>query len=98
MDEHFGVHRGREDRAHILELAAQLGGVDEVPVVGERDVPVAKPGEDRLRVVEGRGPGGAVPCVANARVSWELIQRAAIDAFRYESHGTKGASRAMLIH
>ena len=67
VDDHLGVHRRGEDRTLVLELVTHLGGVDQVAVVGERDVAALGAREDRLRIVDRRRAGGAVARVADGR-------------------------------
>src|SRR5688572_28235844 len=97
MHEDLGIHRRRKDGAHVLELATQLRRVDDVPVMRERDVPIAKPGENGLRVLDRGGARGAVASVPNPGVARELAQGAAIDPLGDEAHGAQGPGRPVLI-
>ena len=58
-----------EDRPLRLELGAELVAVDEVAVVGDRQRPLVRVVDDRLRVVEQRAAGGRVADVADGRPS-----------------------------
>ena len=53
MDENFGVHRRREDRPTIFELATQLTGVGQISIVCKPDVTVAKAGQQPSRASGG---------------------------------------------
>jgi hypothetical protein len=97
MHEHLGVHRRREDRALILELATQLGRVREVAVVGERDVAAAKPRQHRLGVFDGGGSRGAVARVADGERALEGGDGRAVEAIRDEPHLASRSRVAVVV-
>ncbi len=69
MDEYFGIHRRAEDRAALLEREAQLGGVRDVAVVRERNVPPPKSRQRGLRVLDRGRSGCAIAGVADRDVT-----------------------------
>jgi hypothetical protein len=89
----LGIHRRGEDRARRLELRPQLGGVDEVAVVRERQVAAARSREDRLRVLDRRRAGGAVAGVADGE---HAVQAVALGA-GHEAHSLHHARRPCLV-
>ncbi len=97
MHEHLGVHRRREDGALVLEVVPDLGGVDEVAVVGERDVPVAKARHDGLRVVDRGGARRAVAGVAERQPAGQLLKHRRREALRHEPHRAVRARRARVV-
>ena len=66
--------------AALGDLAGQLGGVDQVAVVGQRDRRAGGRGPDRgLRVFPGRAAGGGVPGVADRQVAAQAGQRRLVE-------------------
>ena len=71
VHEHLGVGIRVEDRALVLEVAAQAHAVGEVAVVAQRHVAVVEAEDERLDVVGGAGAGGGVVHMADGLVSGE---------------------------
>jgi len=71
----LGVESGLEDRARLLEIAAQLARVDEVPVVGERQRACAIDDPQRLGVLEREAAGRGVAVVADRQRPREPRER-----------------------
>jgi hypothetical protein len=86
MNQNFGVHRRCEDRSSILQLVPELGGVDQVAVVGKPNVPVAESSENGLRVLDRRRPGRAVPRVADRDPASEATDVRTLEPLRHEPH------------
>ena len=63
----FGVAARLKDRALPHQFASKLAGVDQVPVVAHRDLPVRALDQDRLRVGELALAGGGIANVADRR-------------------------------
>ena len=68
------------------ELGGQLGGVDEVAVVAERELAVADAAEHRLGVAPRARAGGRVAGVADGEVAGERGQRAVVEHVGHEAH------------
>ena len=60
-----------------LEPAAQIGGVDQVAVVGDADAAVGVLDGERLRVAQARAAGGRVTDVTDGEVAGQLLELAA---------------------
>jgi hypothetical protein len=67
------VRRGPERHPALAQLGVQRHGVDQVAVVGERQLAVVG-AVDRLRVLPGAGAGGGVAHVADRHVALEGAQ------------------------
>ena len=86
MHEHFAVHRRREYGSCVLELVPHLGGIGEVAIVGQRNVAVAKAGEDRLCVLDGGGTGRAVTGVPDGNIASHRSKLGRVKSLRDEPH------------
>ena len=63
-----------------FDLVAQLGGVDQVAVVAERDAAARRGGAERgLGVLPGGGPGGGVAAVADGDVALQRAQHLLVE-------------------
>ena len=74
MHHHLGVTHGVEDRAFLSELAPQLGAVDQVAVVRDRNQSFAGRRDDRLRVAKHRSAGGRVTDVTDGSVAGQASE------------------------
>ena len=86
MHNHLGIHGGRKDRAVVLQIAPEFDRVGQVSVVRQRDVAPTHPGENRLRVLDRRGAGGAVPSVTDRDGSTKRIHLFVAESFGNKSH------------
>ena len=86
MHDHLGIHGRREDRAAIFEFAPQFDGVRQIAVVGERDMAPAYAGQNRLRVLDRRGTGRAVPRVTDRDRSTQRVHLLVAESFRDKAH------------
>ena len=83
------VGRAAEMDALVAQLAVELDRVDEVAVVGERDLAeVGAP--DRLRVLPGRGPGCRVAHVPEGHLALERAQLLLVEHLRDEAEVADG--------
>ena len=86
VDDDLGVHGRLEDRPFVLEVLADVDGVDEVAVVGHGDRPEAGLDDERLGVLDLARPRGRVPVVADGVVAGELAQHVAVEDVRDQPH------------
>ena len=86
MDENFGIHRRAEDGPSVLQAPAQLAGVGEIAIVGERDVSVSEPRHHRLRVLNRGGAGSAVAGVPDRDVAAQARHVRRTKPFGNEPH------------
>ena len=94
----FAVHARREDGPVGLELAAQLHGVGEVAVVGQRDVPATEAHEHRLRVLDGAGARRGVARVADGGAAMQAGDALVVESVGDEAHLAHGLRRAVIVH
>ena len=95
VDDDLGIHRRREDRAPVLEVAPQLDGVHQVPVMCQRDVAVAKTRQHRLGVLQCRRTGGAVSRVPDGDGTVQGRDVSGCESLRYQSHLAHAARDAI---
>ncbi len=81
-----------------LDHLAQVGGVDQVAVVAQRDRAVGGGAERRLRVVPGAGAGGGVARVADRQVPLERVQRGLVEDLRDQAHVLVDQDLAAVAH
>jgi hypothetical protein len=74
VDDDLGVGHRVEDGAVRLQPPPDLRAVDEVPVVRQRDRPLARRRDQRLRVAEHRSPRRRVADMPDGNVSWQPPQ------------------------
>ena len=87
MGDDFGVGAGGEVAAAFrLQALAQQGGVDDVAVVGHRQVAVFAINQQGLRVAGMAGAGGGVAGMADGEVSRQPVQVAVGKGFGNEAH------------
>lgn len=60
VQDDFGVDRGLEDGAFLLEFVPELAGVGEIAVVGDGDLAAGAIDDQRLGVLEDRRSGGGM--------------------------------------
>ena len=93
--DHLGVGGGRQPDAVLPELLAQLGSVDEIPVVPERDRAGAAVVDERLGVRPVARPGGRVAGVADRDLAVQTAQLFLAEDLRNEAdvaeHGQSSA-------
>src|SRR5580765_3372341 len=77
---------GRAGRRALLDEVAQLGTVDQVAVVRERDGAVVVAAEGGLGVLPRRAAGRRVAAVADREVALERGQRALVEDLRDQAH------------
>ncbi len=86
MDDHLAVGRGLEDRAVRLQLVAEHGGIDQIPVVGQGEVPEGKIHNQRLDILEMAVPGGGIAVVTDGHVAGQALQHLLGIDVRHEAH------------
>ncbi len=86
MEDDFAVNGGLEDRALGLEFFAELGGVDEIAVVRDRELAAVGIDDERLGVLGRAGPGGRVAHVADGASALELIEVVHLEDLRDKAH------------
>jgi hypothetical protein len=87
LGEDFGVARGPEAHAAILEVAAKHLGIGEVAVVGDSDRPELRVfNHDRLRVFEPVRAGGRVAGVTERTVPDQALERRLVKRLRHQPH------------
>ena len=86
MQHDLGVAPRLEDVPPSDQGVAQLGRVDEVPVVAEGDLAVRAVDENRLRVDDLAVARRRVPHVADRRIAAERRQRLLVDGLRHLPH------------
>jgi hypothetical protein len=86
VQHHFGVAARLEDRALPHQLVAELGGVHEVAVVTDGNLPMRAVDDDRLRVEQLALARGRVPDVANRRRPRESRELVAVERVGDISH------------
>ena len=86
MQDQFAVHRAAEDRAVGLERIAQFDGVDDVPVMSQRDPADPAIDEQRLNVGRMRQAGGRVAVVADGDVPGEPLEYLGTEDLGYQPH------------
>src|SRR5436309_4718881 len=86
MQDDFGVAGGLEDGALRFELVSKRDRVHEVPVVPEREHPLAKIDDQRLRVAKQGAYLRGVPVVADRDVTLQGIQHGSREHIGHEAH------------
>ena len=81
LSEHAGAALARP-----AEQGGQFAGVDQVPVVPQRQADLAGGAEGRLRVGPDRSPGGRVPAVAHRDVAAERGQGGLVEYLGDQAH------------
>ena len=94
----LGVGARLEADAQLGELVAQLGGVDEVAVVGEGDGVLAARARERLRVLPGRRTGRGVAHVADGVRAGEAGEHLLVEDLRDEAHVLDDRDLAFVGH
>src|SRR5512136_184279 len=82
----LGVGGRGEDLAVLLELAPELGGVHQVPVVGDGEVVVAEPEVKGLGVLGEVRAGRGVPDMADPDLARELGEDSVVEDLGDEAH------------
>ena len=91
VQENFGIGCCLEDVPLGFHLGAELVRVRDIAVVGDGDLPPLATHENRLRIGERRGPGGAVAYVANACKTLQFIDIVFAEQGGYKPHGLADA-------
>ena len=89
--------RGGEDRALLDQLALELGGVDEVAVVGDRQRPAAGGHVARLRVGQHGAAGRGVAGVAHGDVARQRGQDRFVEVLAHQPHAAVRAGVALPV-
>ena len=79
VEDDFAVGGALEDGAVVFELAAQLGGIDQVAVVRNGERAAAVVDEERLGVGDAVGAGGGIADVAHRHVAGQLVEPVAAE-------------------
>ena len=80
MQHDFGVAGGLEDRPGADQLVTQLVGVDQVAVVGDRDLAVRAVDQERLGVLELALARGRVARVADGEMAGQRLRVSSLNA------------------
>jgi hypothetical protein len=94
VDQDLGVRRGGEDRPLVHQLAADLGGVGEVAVMGDGQRAGTVVEQQRLGIGQDRASRGGVPGVAHGDVAGEAAEDRLVEVFPDQPHppvGPRGA-------
>jgi hypothetical protein len=94
--EDLGVRGGGETDAGLPQLGVQLDRIDEVPVVGERELMVVG-AVDRLRVLPRVGPRRGIADVADRELAAERAQLLLVEDLRDEPALAQGHDVAAAI-
>jgi len=82
----FGIAGGLENRAAVLEAAAQFGGVSEIAVVRQRQLAFIAIDDDGLRVGERSISGRGITCVSGGRGAGKPRENARLEDLLYQAH------------
>ena len=97
MHENLGVHGPGKDRALILQLAPELGGVDDVAVVREGNVAVAESCEHGLRILDRGRAGGTVARMPDRHGAAQCRGRIGAKPLGHETHAANSSCLPVLI-
>ncbi len=85
-DDDFAVHGGLKNQPATFEVVAELGGVGQIAVVGDGDLPAHAIHRERLRVADVRRAGGRITRVADGHVAHEVMENFRVKNLRHEPH------------
>ncbi len=86
MHDDFGIAGGLENRAAMLEVAAQFGGIGEIAVVRQGQLAFIAIDDDGLRVDQRGIAGGGVARVADGGRARQARQHLRLEDFLHQAH------------
>ena len=98
VEDDLAIDGGLENGALLLQLVAHGGGVDQVAVVADGDLPARGIGDERLRVGQIAGAGGGVANVADGARAFQPVERVGREDLRDEAHADVAGEGALRAH
>src|SRR5204863_9023814 len=82
----FTINGGLKNRTSRFELVTQPGGVSQITVVRNSDLPAGTIDSEGLRVAQVRGASGGIARVANGHIPNHVMQNFSVKHLGYQAH------------
>ena len=79
VNDHLGVAGGLKDMADFLIIAAKKRGVDQIPVVGDRNLPACERKQQWLGIGLAARAGSGIPAMADGHAAANALQLMAVE-------------------
>ena len=97
VGENLAVGGGLEEAAPVLEIFAELDGVDQVAVVGQCEISGIVPEEERLDVLDSAATGGGVADVAHCHAAFQAGEIVIVEHLGDEALALDSSELAFII-
>ena len=97
VGQNLAVRRGLEQTALVLQILAQQGRIDDVAVVGQREIARVVTEQKRLHVLDATASGGRIAHMADGRISLERRQFRLVEHLGHQSAALDAAESSPFV-
>ena len=97
VSQNLAVRRGLEQTALVLQILAQQARIDDVAVVGQREIARVVTEQKRLHVLDTAASGGRIAHMADGRISLERRQFRLVEHLGHQSAALDAAESSPFV-